>query len=82
MVAAPPVVGRCRGTSAAAPVAAEFKPVDLTGKSVVSVDPGSRDLVTCVIHEDNGEEATWSFSNKERKNRMGVARAEVQEEPH
>ena len=56
--------------------------MDLTGKSVVSVDPGSRDLVTCVIHEDNGEEATWSFSNKERKNRMGVARAEVQEEPH
>ena len=72
VLAAPPVVGRRRGTSATAPVVAQFTPVDLTGKRVVSVNPGSRDLITCLSHKENGGQVTWSFSYNEWKNRMGA----------
>ena len=55
--------------------AAAFKPLDLTGNTVVSVEPVSRYLVTCSSHRGNGDEVTWPVSIKEQ-DRMGVARVQ------
>jgi len=49
--------------------------VDLFGKRVVSVDPGSRDLVTCLSYTEDGEQRSWRYSNAEYKEKIGAAKA-------
>ncbi|CAM9831638.1 unnamed protein product, partial [Laminaria digitata] len=63
-----------RGRRRASAPGVAHAPLDLGGKRVVAVDPGARDLVTCLSLKEDGSEVTWSYSNKEWTTNMGVAR--------
>ncbi|CAM9805949.1 unnamed protein product, partial [Laminaria digitata] len=69
-------VGVRGGRRASAPGGAHV-PLDLGGKRVVAVDPGAKDLVTCLSHKEDGSEVTWSYSNKEWTTKMGVPREQL-----
>ena len=43
---------------------------------VVSVDPGSRDIVTCLSYDAEGNQKTWRYSKKEYKAKIGVVGAQ------
>jgi hypothetical protein len=48
---------------------------DLNGKRVIGVDPGRRDLVTCSWEDEDGNEHTTHFSNREYQARIGAKKA-------
>ena len=51
----------------------EFAPA---GRRCIAVDPGSRDLVTCVSHDAQGRQVSWRYSKKEWKVKTGVEKAQ------
>lgn len=51
--------------------------LDVAGKSTDSVDPGSRNLLSCLSHSEDGVEASWADSTKDWKHRMRIERAQA-----
>jgi len=43
---------------------------------IVSVDPGSRDIVTCLSYDAEGNQKTWRYSKREYKAKIGVEEAQ------
>ena len=50
-------------------------PISLYNKRVVAVDPGRIDLVTCITHNEEGEQRQTHYSNGEYREKIGSARA-------
>ncbi len=45
---------------------------DIVEKRIITVDPSSRDIITCVSYMEEGEKRTWQYINKGYKEKIGA----------
>ena len=50
--------------------------IDIAGRRIITVDPGARDLVTCMSYDEDGRQITWRYSNAEYCHKIGALRAQ------